>query len=249
MVLYPALDIVGGELVRLRQGRFDALTRYSSDPVSQAKAFLGEGAVWLHVVDLDGARTGRPANLGVIEAIAQATEAKLQVGGGIRDKRSLADLFAAGATRAVLGTAALTDQPFLRAALDRYGPQRIAVSVDARGGKALAQGWLARTEQEATAVLRELVEVGVRTLIFTDVDRDGTLSGPALAALEEAVGAAEGAELIASGGVGSLADLRALACLPAPPAGVIVGKALYERRFTVAAALEALAKQGASGAL
>jgi len=243
MELYPALDIVDGGVVRLREGRFDALTRYSADPAGQARAFRAEGARWLHLVDLDGARTGKPVNLAAIEAVAGEAD-RLQVGGGIRDERALAAVFAAGATRAVLGTAALANRPFALRALEAHGPERIAIAVDARGGKALAQGWLASTEVAAEELLAELVEAGVRTLVFTDVERDGTLAGPALQRFQEAVAAARGAELILSGGIGSLADLEALARLAPPPAGVIVGKALYERRFTVAEALATLARVG-----
>jgi len=241
MILYPALDIVEGAVVRLREGDFGALTRYDADPLARARAFVGEGAKWLHVVDLDGARAGRPCNLATVAALAQQSGAAVQVGGGLRTMGALADLFAAGAARAVLGTAALEDRQLLRAALERYGPQRIAVSVDARGGEALRGGWLGGSGMTATEVLRQMVAEGVETLIFTDVERDGTLAGLSRERLEEAVGAATGAQLIASGGVAALADLELLLSLAQPPAGVIVGKAIYERRFTVGEALAVLA--------
>ncbi len=235
MILYPAIDILDGHAVRLVQGDFDQRTEYAADPLDAARGWAAAGATRLHVVDLDGARAGSPVNLHHVERIAAETGLPIQLGGGLRSAAAISDALAAGAQRIVLGTAAFTDQALLAAALAAHG-ERIVVSVDVRGGNVSTAGWTRTGSLDAVEAVRGLVERGVRNLIYTDVDRDGMLGGLDLDAVARVGDAAEG-ELIYSGGVGSLADLEALVRLGLPRlAGVIAGKALYERRFSVAQA-------------
>ncbi len=242
MRLYPAIDILEGNAVRLTRGDFEAKKVYDAQPLSAAQSWVREGADHLHVVDLDGARSGSPQNLTHLRAIASELEVPVQYGGGLRSPRAVAEALGAGAARVILGTAAFADPELLRAALAEHGPERVLVSVDVRGGRVATAGWTQTTELGAVDVIARLHEQGVRELVYTDVDRDGMLGGPDLEQVRS-VAAAAGGRLIYSGGIGSLADLQALAGLPADerPQGVIVGKALYERRFTVAEGLSALA--------
>lgn len=241
MILLPAIDIRGGRAVRLRQGDFDHETVYADDPLEAAQAWVKAGARALHVVDLDGARRGRPAALSHLERIAGETGLPVQYGGGLRSIEAVAAALGAGADRVVVGTAALSDSGFLRAALSRF-PDRLAAAVDARGGEAAIAGWTEGTGVGAEAVVERLVARGASRLVYTQVDRDGMLAGPDLAALRRIAGAAgEHARIIYSGGVGKLEDLRALGTLRLPALeGVISGSALYERRFTVAEGQAAL---------
>ncbi len=237
MILYPAIDILDGRAVRLRQGRFDEATVYAEDPLQAAHAWVAAGAQALHVVDLDGARAGRPVNLEHVRAIAGTVGVPVQVGGGLRSAAAIADALAAGAARVVLGTAAYRDPALLEAALVQHG-DAVAVAVDVRGGHVSTAGWTESTDQAPEAVIARLDAAGVGHIVYTDVDRDGMLEGPDVARVTQ-LAETVAARLIYSGGIGAAADLEALASIDLD--GVIVGKALYERRFTVVAGQEALA--------
>ena len=239
MILYPAIDILDGAVVRLVQGDFEQSTRYATQPLDAAREWAAAGARRLHVVDLDGARAGEPVNLSSVAAIAAQTGLPVQLGGGLRSADALAAAFAAGVWRIVLGTAAFTDPQLLESALAEHA-DRLAVSIDVRGGMVSTAGWTQTGTLPATDAAAELSARGVRSFIYTDVDRDGMLGGPALDDIVRVTDCVEG-EVVYSGGVGSLDDLRALAALEHPRiAGVIAGKALYEGRFTIAQAQEAL---------
>jgi phosphoribosylformimino-5-aminoimidazole carboxamide ribotide isomerase len=239
VILYPAIDIRDGKAVRLTRGDYAQETVYDQDPVDAAKRWTAEGARFLHVVDLDGARSGRPLNLETVERIASEGGTPIQVGGGLRDLDAITAMIEGGAERVVLGTAALTDRELLLAAFSEHR-DRIVVSVDARAGKVAFQGWTEGGQTEAAEAISELSAAGVERFVFTPIEVDGTLEGPDLGRLREAADATE-AEIIYSGGVGEIAHLEALAEDPPPNlGGVIVGKALYERRFSVAEAQAAL---------
>ncbi len=243
LTLYPAIDIRDGRAVRLLQGDYDRETRYDADPVDAARRWVDGGASIVHVVDLDGARGGAPVNLDVVARIAEAVGVPVQLGGGLRDRADVEAAFAAGAQRAVLGTSAQRNPDLLSALAESYG-DRIVASVDARGARVAVEGWEEATATAVDDAIRDLGARGVSRFVYTPVEVDGTLEGPGLDGLGPILAAcdATGSELIYSGGVGTLEDLAALASIGAEGLkGVIVGRALYERRFTVAAALEALA--------
>jgi phosphoribosylformimino-5-aminoimidazole carboxamide ribotide isomerase len=241
--LYPAIDILGGSAVRLTKGDFDAKKIYNEDPLSAARGWVREGARWLHVVDLDGAREGRPVNLEHLRRIAGELDTPVQYGGGLRSVKAVADALDAGAARVILGTAAFTQAGLLEQALAEHGQERVLVSVDVRGGHVTTAGWTETTEITTEAVIDSLAARGARDLVFTNVDRDGMLEGPDLEEVRRVAQAVNGS-LIYSGGIGQLADLEGLAGLGETSlAGVIVGKALYERCFTVAQAHAALANR------
>ena len=239
MILYPAIDILEGQAVRLAQGQFEDPTVYAEDPMVAAHEWVSQGAQALHVVDLDGARAGEPVNVHQVRAIIDTVEVPVQVGGGLRRADDVAEILEAGATRAVVGTAAHRDAEFLEDVLAAHG-EAVAVAVDVRDGRVSAAGWTESTEQTPDAVLRGLAAQGVRTVIYTDVDRDGMLSGPDVDVLTGVFEQWSG-RMLYSGGIGSLAHLEALTVLPLD--GVIVGKALYEERFTIVEAQEALARR------
>ncbi len=240
MILYPAIDIRGGQAVRLLRGDYERETAYDSDPVDAARRWAGEGAEFLHVVDLDGAKAGEPRNLDAVRRIAAAVECPIQVGGGLRDAESVAALLEAGAERAVIGTAALRDPAFLDRALAEHG-DRIVVSVDARDGKVSLSGWTETSDVDVADAVAELGKRGAARFLCTAIEVDGTMEGPALGEIGR-IAAATDARVIASGGVGTLADLDLIARVAAPNVeGAIVGRALYERRFTVAEGIAALA--------
>jgi phosphoribosylformimino-5-aminoimidazole carboxamide ribotide isomerase len=233
VILYPAIDIRAGRTVRLLRGDYDEETVYDADPVDAALRWAEQGARFLHVVDLDGARNGRPANLEHVRRIAQAVDVPVQLGGGLRDADAVEQALASGAQRVVLGTAAHRDPDLVARLVAEHG-ERIVVSVDSRGGSVAVSGWTEETVTGVAELLGSLAGCGVRCFVYTPVDVDGTLEGPALDELRGAAGVV-GEELIYSGGVGSLDDLRALADSGIPNlAGVIVGRALYEGRFDVA---------------
>jgi len=235
VILYPALDILGGAVVRLSQGDFERSTAYASSPLAAARLWASAGADHLHVVDLDGARQGAPVNLDNLRAIVDETDLDVQFGGGLRSLEAIDAALAAGASRVIIGTAAFKNPELLDRALESHG-NRIAVSVDARDGIVATSGWLEATELQAVDAVRALSARGVSTIIFTDVERDGMLGGPDLDRLHAIADVVAG-DLLYAGGISSLEDLRALAQLDSPMiAGVIVGKALYEERFTVAEA-------------
>ncbi len=240
MILYPAIDIRGGKAVRLLQGDYARETTYDADPVDAAKRWAEEGAEFLHVVDLDGAKAGEPRNLGAVRRIAAAVECPIQVGGGLRDPESVASVLEAGAARVVIGTAALRDPEFLAAVLEEHG-ERVVVSADARDGKVALAGWTESSEVDIADAVADLSGRGVARFLCTAIEVDGTMEGPAIAELTRIAAATE-AQVIASGGVGDLADLEALAGMSAPNIeGAIVGRALYERRFSVAQGIASLA--------
>ena len=241
MILYPAIDIRGGQAVRLLRGDYERETTYDADPVDAAARWAGEGAEFLHVVDLDGARAGEPRNLEQVRRIATAVECPIQVGGGLRDAAAVEAVLEAGAERVVIGTAALRDPGLLDRLLAEHR-ERVVVSVDARGGKVSLSGWEEATGRDVAATVMELSERGVPRFLCTEINVDGTLAGPAVAELER-IAATAGAPVIASGGVGTVADLVSLAEAGERVAnieGAIVGRALYERRFTIAEALRSL---------
>ncbi|HEU4737305.1 MAG TPA: 1-(5-phosphoribosyl)-5-[(5-phosphoribosylamino)methylideneamino]imidazole-4-carboxamide isomerase [Solirubrobacterales bacterium] len=239
MILYPAIDIRGGKAVRLLQGDYARETTYDADPADAAKRWAEEGAEFLHVVDLDGAKAGAPRNLESVRRIAAAVECPIQVGGGLRDAESVASVLEAGAERVVIGTAALRDPAFLADVLELHG-DRVVVSVDARDGKVALAGWIESSDLDVAAAVGELGERGVARFLCTAIEVDGTMEGPATQELER-IAAATGSRVIASGGVGTLEHLEALAAIDAANVeGAIVGRALYERRFTVAEGIAAL---------
>lgn len=239
MILYPAIDIRGGRAVRLVRGDFDREIAYDADPVDAARRWSGQGARFLHVVDLDGAREGRPLNLEHVRRIAEAVDVPLQLGGGLRAAEDVEQAFGAGAERVVLGTKAQQDPELISELVSRHGG-RIVASVDARGARVSVSGWTEETGIDPVELVGALGELGVSRIVFTPVDVDGTLAGPALDALRRVAGET-GAELIYSGGIGSLDDLCALAALRLPNlGGAIVGRALYEGRFEVAQGQAAL---------
>ncbi|MEA2210721.1 MAG: phosphoribosyl isomerase [Solirubrobacteraceae bacterium] len=239
MILLPAIDILDGQAVRLRQGDFAQRTAYDADPLDAARRWVAAGARALHIVDLDGARSGAPANLEHIRRITAAVDVPVEVGGGLRSLDSVQAALDSGAARVVLGTAIYKDLDFLDEALGAHR-ERVIVSVDARGGKLAASGWTEQTDLPVAGVLKALGRRGVRRFIYSSIDRDGMLSGPDLEEVK-VVGDAIRGSFIYSGGVSTVEDLRALAQLrQVNLSGVIVGKALYEGRFDVAAGQAAL---------
>ncbi|HEY7681051.1 MAG TPA: 1-(5-phosphoribosyl)-5-[(5-phosphoribosylamino)methylideneamino]imidazole-4-carboxamide isomerase [Gemmatimonadales bacterium] len=237
MEFFPAIDLRAGRVVRLRQGDAAHETSYGADPVAQAERFVAAGARWIHVVDLDRA-FGTGENLAVVRGIAagMADRVQLQVGGGIRSLDALRAVLDLGVTRAVLGTAAVDDPALVSAALALAGPARLAIGLDTRGRRVAVRGWVETTPLLAVEVCRRVLLEGAETVIHTDVSRDGTLTGPDLQCATQLKDL--GAAVIASGGISSVNDLRAVR--DAGLAGVIVGRALYEGRFTVAEALAAI---------
>lgn len=239
MILLPAVDILQGKAVRLAGGDFQQQTVYDADPLQAAQRWARDGARMLHVVDLDGARSGAPVNLHHVRRIVAGVDLPVQVGGGLRSAAAVRDVIEAGAARAVLGTAALRDIDFLDEALADYG-DRIVVSVDARRGLLATAGWTEQTEVPAESAIDALGHRGASRFVYSSIERDGMLSGPDLDEVMRIAQAVRGS-FIYSGGVSSLDDLRGLAGLrQVNLAGVIVGTALYEQRFGVAEAQAAL---------
>lgn len=245
MDLFPAIDLRDGRCVRLYRGDYDRETVYGDDPVAQATAFAAAGAPWVHVVDLDAARTGEPRNRPVVAAVASALAASgtpLQVGGGVRDDAAADALLDAGVRRVVVGTAALDDPAWVRRLAVRH-PGRVAVGLDARGRDVAVRGWVESSGRDVVDVARQFEDAGVAALVVTEIGRDGTLTGPALDQLA-AVLEATSVDVVASGGVGTLDDLRALDDLAVGGrrlAGAIVGRALYEGAFGLGEAVAVLA--------
>jgi phosphoribosylformimino-5-aminoimidazole carboxamide ribotide isomerase len=239
--LLPAIDLRGGRVVRLVRGDFDRETVYGDDPVEVALGFVDSGATWLHVVDLDGARDPAARQLGVVAAIVAGVgeRARVEVAGGLRDEAAVAQALRAGAARAVLGTAALADRALVGRLVAAHGTDRVTVALDVRDGLAIGHGWEPGTSGPPVEVaLTRLAEVGVTTFEVTAIDRDGTLEGPDLALLADLVALGHGA-IIASAGISSLADIRAVQGLGC--AGAIVGRALYEGRIRLAEAIAGVA--------
>jgi len=233
MILLPAIDIFAGKAVRLAQGDFDAQTVYDDDPLEAARRWVQGGARALHVVDLDGARSGVPENFTHVAQIIKSVDVPVQVGGGLRSDAAVADAIAAGAARVVLGTVALRDVDLLDACVAAHG-DRVVVSIDARLGRVATSGWTEQTEIPAESVIERLAARGVHRFVYSSIERDGMLRGPDLDEVERIARAVRGS-FVYSGGVSSLTDLRSLAALrQVNMAGVIVGTALFQRRFTVA---------------
>lgn len=238
--LYPAIDLRGGQCVRLRQGDYNQETVYGKDPVEVAQRWEESGAEWLHLVDLDAARTGEPVNMPSIQAIVQAVNIPVQVGGGIRSHERIEELLQLGVERLILGSAAVENVELVKEALAAYG-ERIAIGVDAKDGYVATHGWLETSEVKAEVLARELVEVGARTFIFTDIARDGTLSGPNVDAVRR-LAVTSGANVIASGGVSRLEDIVQLAQHEGDGVtGAVVGRALYTGDVVLQDALRAVA--------
>ncbi len=238
MELYPAIDIRGGRSVRLRQGNFDAETVYADDPVAVARGYAEAGARWIHVVDLDAARSGEPVNRDVIATLCAAVECPVQVGGGVRSRDTARALLDAGATRVVVGTAAVTDPDWVMRLCGEV-PGAVGIGLDARGNDVAIHGWEASAGADLLELAAHWSDAGAGALIVTEIARDGTLEGPDLDQLGSVLAVAA-VPVIASGGVGSLDDLQALAALGVADRtlhGAIVGRALADGRFTLEDAL------------
>ena len=236
MIILPAIDLLDGQVVRLAQGRREALTVYSKDPLAIAKRWVAAGATWLHVVDLNGAFDGTYANLDIARQIIQSCGARVELSGGIRTKEALSRALEAGAARVVLGTKACEDPQFVQEAADRHGP-KIAVAIDARAGQVVSRGWVSSTTVTPSQLARSITMLGVETLICTDVRRDGMLQGPNLELIQQVLDVAP-VHVIASGGISSVDDLVALKTLESRGVvGAIVGKALYEGTIDLQQAL------------
>jgi len=234
MIIYPAIDIKEGKCVRLAQGRFDDETVYSDDPVEVAHRWERLGAQYLHVVDLDGARTGEPRNAGIIGEIAESISIPLQMGGGIRSIDKVEAALSRGIKRVILGTSAIKDPELVKILLERYGDS-IVIGIDARDGLVAIEGWEKTSEISAIELAKKMQSIGAKTIIYTDISRDGMLTGPNLTAMEEMVRAVD-IDIIASGGVGRIDDIRNLKNTGV--SGVIIGKALYTGNIDLRQALE-----------
>lgn len=245
MDLYPAIDLRNGRCVRLVQGDYSRETVYDGDPLAVAKELEADGAAWIHVVDLDAARTARPENRSVVTAIAGAVQVPVQAGGGLRDEFSAEALLGSGVTRIVMGTAAVEDPTMVRRVAVRH-PGRVALGLDARHGDVAVRGWTERSGTAVAELMSRYEGAPLGAVVVTDISRDGTLGGPDLSGLR-AVLEATALPVVASGGVGSLDHLRALAGVEATGrrlAGVIVGKALHDGVFSVEEAIAACAPSG-----
>jgi phosphoribosylformimino-5-aminoimidazole carboxamide ribotide isomerase len=238
MILYPAIDLKDGRCVRLLRGDMNAATVFGEDPAAQAAAFAATGCQWLHLVDLNGAFAGQPVNGAAVEAILAAVRVPCQLGGGIRDLATAEMWLSRGVARVILGTVAV-ENPGLVAEAARAFPGQVAVGIDAKGGRVATRGWAEVTDVQAVDLARRFEDAGVAALIYTDIDRDGAMGGPNLAATE-ALARAVAIPVIASGGVSRMADLLALKATGVI-AGAISGRALYEGAIDLAGALRVLA--------
>ena len=238
MILYPAIDLKDGQAVRLYKGEMDKATVFNDDPANQAAQFARAGCEWLHLVDLNGAFAGEPVNAGAVEAIVARAGVPAQLGGGIRDMATIERWLDKGLARVILGTVAVENRRLVREAARAF-PGRIAVGIDARGGRVATRGWAEETEAEATDLARSFEDAGVAAIIYTDINRDGAMQGPNVAATA-ALARAVSIPVIASGGVSRLDDLIALRDCGAPLNGAISGRALYDGALDLRAALTAL---------
>lgn len=236
-MIIPAIDLQDGCVVRFVQGRFNKKI-YSRDAVKTAKHWVKSGAKWLHIVDLDGAFSGKPKNLNIVKKIAKSVDVPIEFGGGIRDLQSVKEVLDAGIERVVLGTRAVGDKTFLKKAFAKF-KEKIIISIDAKDGQVMTKGWKeANKRKDAVSFARELKELGFNQAIYTDTLKDGTLSGPNIKGLKELLKKA-GLNIIASGGISSLDDISKLKSLEKEGViGVIIGKALYEGKFTLREALK-----------
>jgi len=233
MIVYPAIDIRGGKAVRLVEGDYDRETVFDADPVDAALRWAGNGAEWIHIVDLDGARDGKRLNASVIQRVRDAVDCKLQLGGGIRTMQDVDEVAGLGIDRIVIGSAAVTTPSLVTEAVQKLGTG-VAVGLDARDGMLATQGWREQTDVRAVDAARRFAAEGVEHFIFTDIRRDGKLQGPNLEALQEMIESVP-ANVIASGGISSIEDIAAVNRLGA--AGVIIGAALYHNRISLTDAL------------
>lgn len=231
MIILPAIDLMNGKVVRLQQGRADAVTIYSEDPVSVAQQWEAQGAEWLHLVDLDGAFSGQPKNLETIRAITDALSIPCELGGGLRRKEDIANAFKAGITRVAIGSKAVDSLEFVQGLVAEFGGEKIAVGIDAKNGQVAIKGWTETTSQKAEEFAQTILKTGIGMLIYTDIATDGMLQGPNLIAMR-AMAALAPNRLIASGGVSRSEDIKNLAAIPGVH-GAIVGKALYEKTVTL----------------
>ena len=236
MILLPAIDLKDNKVVRLYKGEFDTVHQVADDPVATAKAFYDAGARYIHMVDLDGAKDGVRKNADIVRAVAQSSGLKVELGGGIRSMADLEEVFALGVYRAVIGSAAVTHPEFVKEAVAKYG-ERISVGIDTKNGRVKTAGWIEDSGLDYLDFARQMQNTGVKTIIFTDIETDGTLQGPAfekLTALQKSVGC----QIIASGGVSNNEDIRKLAGMDLY--GAIIGKAYYAGTIDLAqAALDA----------
>ncbi|MCC5999256.1 MAG: 1-(5-phosphoribosyl)-5-[(5-phosphoribosylamino)methylideneamino]imidazole-4-carboxamide isomerase [Pararhodobacter sp.] len=238
MILYPAIDLKDGQCVRLFKGDMDKATVFGDDPAAQARAFADQGAEWLHLVDLNGAFAGRPVNGAAVEAILAAVSVPCQLGGGIRDMATIGMWLEKGLARVILGTVAVEDPALVREAARAF-PGQVAVGIDARNGRVATRGWADQTEMQATDLARAFEDAGVAAIIYTDIDRDGAMQGPNVAATA-ALAQAVAIPVIASGGVSSLDDLISLRECGVALDGAISGRALYDGKLDLAQAMKAL---------
>jgi len=248
MELFPAIDLQNGICVRLERGDFDTATPYDTDPALAARRFQAAGAAWLHIVDLDGAKDGAARQTSVIKRIADNTGLKIQAGGGLRSHADIETLFRAGVTRVVIGSLAVENPDLVCAWIETFGRERIVIALDVRIDetgvpRALTRGWQDQNGQSLWDILAAYKSGGLRTLLCTDVSRDGMLSGPNLSLYREILQRFPALDLLASGGIAALDDLRALAALPC--AGAVTGKALYENKFDLMGAI-ALVKESSN---
>ena len=237
MYLLPAIDILDGKAVRLAKGDYAQVTVYNDDPVEQAKVFEDAGAEWIHMVDLDGAKTGQPINIKIVERILANTNLKIEIGGGIRTLDVCARLADAGASRMVLGTALVRDPDFAQAAIEEYGDM-LAAGIDAKGGEVAVAGWREGSGVAATDLARDMAALGYRHLVYTDIARDGMQTGIEREAYER-MAEAFGHPVIASGGVASMDDIARLAPVAASIEGIITGRAIYEGTLPLEEAIRA----------
>ncbi|MFY0692190.1 MAG: 1-(5-phosphoribosyl)-5-[(5-phosphoribosylamino)methylideneamino]imidazole-4-carboxamide isomerase [Paracoccaceae bacterium] len=238
MILYPAIDLKDGNCVRLYKGEMDQATVFNDNPAAQARAFQDAGCEWLHLVDLNGAFAGAPVNAEAVEAILSETSVPAQLGGGIRDMATIETWLSKGLARVILGTVAVEDPALVRAAAKAF-PGQVAVGIDARDGRVATKGWAEETDVMVTDLARQFEDAGIAAIIYTDINRDGAMQGPNVAATA-ALANAVSIPVIASGGVSSLEDLRALKASGAPLNGAISGRALYDGAIDLKEALDVL---------
>lgn len=232
MYLLPAIDILDGRAVRLAKGDYAQVTIYNDDPVDQARKFEAQGATWIHVVDLDGARTGVPENIAIVERIVRETSLSVEIGGGIRTLKTLERLADIGAARMVLGTALVNDPELACAAVEHVGGDRLTAGIDAKGGEVAVSGWIEGSGVAACDLAREMGKAGFKHIVYTDIARDGMQTGLDVRAYVQ-MAEAFGHPVIASGGVASVSDIERLAPVASSIEGVITGRAVYEGTLTV----------------
>ena len=238
MIIYPAIDLRGGSVVRLEQGDFAKETVFDNNPVARAVQFERAGAEWLHIVDLDGARDGHAQNSRIVERIREETDLKIQLGGGIRSLEQMEMWLSIGIDKLVIGTLAITKPHLLNTALDKYGSDKFVVGLDARDGKVTSHGWMEESKYRVMDFAQKMMEIGVEEILYTDINRDGMLNGPDLATLE-GLANMEGLKVIASGGISSYHDFDNL--MESQVDGAIVGRALYSERLDLQKIMERVA--------